>query len=90
MSTILSLKNVNSWYKIKSNNPLRSGVKKKKQVLKDVTFSMKEGEILGLVGESGCGKSTLAKVILGFVKDIEGTGDRGTDQMQMIFQDRYG
>ncbi len=90
MSTILSLKNVNSWYKIKSNNPLRSGVKKKKQVLKDVTFSMKEGEILGLVGESGCGKSTLAKVILGFVKDIEGTVDRGTDQMQMIFQDPYG
>lgn len=28
---------------------------------------MKEGEILGLVGESGCGKSTLAKAILGLV-----------------------
>ena len=90
LSTILSLKNVNSWYKIKSNNPFRSGEKEKKQVLKDITFSMKEGEILGLVGESGCGKSTLAKVILGFVEDIDGTVERGTDQMQMIFQDPYG
>ena len=89
MGTILSLKNVNSWYKIQSNNPFHSGEKKRKQVLKDITFSMEEGEILGLVGESGCGKSTLAKTVLGFIKDVDGTIERGTDQMQMIFQDPY-
>ena len=37
----------------------------KKQVLYDLSFSMGEGEILGIVGNSGCGKSTLLKSILG-------------------------
>lgn len=90
MNTILELKNVNSWYKVKSNNPFRSGKKEKTQVLKDISFSMREGEILGLVGESGCGKSTLAKTILRFIKDVDGTIIRRTEQMQMIFQDPYG
>lgn len=35
------------------------------QVLKDVNFTMKEGEILGLVGENGAGKSTLMNIIFG-------------------------
>ena len=39
--------------------------KKRIQVLKDVSFSMEKGEILGLVGESGSGKTTLARAILG-------------------------
>lgn len=90
MGTILELRHVNSWYKIKSKNPFRSNATRKKQVLKDISFSIQEGEILGLVGESGCGKSTLAKTILGFMKDVDGTIVRGTDQMQMIFQDPYG
>ena len=34
-------------------------------VLKDITFDVKTGEILGIVGENGCGKSTLLKIICG-------------------------
>lgn len=37
----------------------------KKEILKDINFSIKSGQILGLLGESGSGKSTIAKVITG-------------------------
>jgi ABC-2 type transport system ATP-binding protein len=38
---------------------------KRKHILKDITFSLKKGQIIGLVGGNGLGKTTLMKVILG-------------------------
>ena len=38
----------------------------------DVSFSIREGEIFGLIGESGCGKSTLTKMMLGLLKPTAG------------------
>lgn len=64
--------------------------RKKREVLKGVSFSMKEGEVLGLVGESGCGKSTLAKVILGLNKPDSGAVVHFSEHPQMVFQDPYG
>lgn len=62
---------------------------KRTEVLKDVSFSMKKGEVLALAGESGCGKSTLAKVILGLQKPDAGTVQHFGNRPQMVFQDPY-
>lgn len=45
---------------------------KKRPILQDINFRIKEGEMVSIVGTNGAGKSTLAKVICGFV-----TEDRG-------------
>lgn len=37
----------------------------KKQILKDVSFDIKEGDILGFIGPNGAGKTTTIKLILG-------------------------
>lgn len=64
--------------------------KKVREVLKGVSLSMDEGEVLGLVGESGCGKSTLSKVILGLEKPQSGEVVHYSSHPQMVFQDPYG
>ncbi len=38
----------------------------------EVNLDIREGEVLGLVGESGCGKSTLAKILLGLIEPTSG------------------
>ncbi|MBW1967306.1 MAG: ABC transporter ATP-binding protein [Deltaproteobacteria bacterium] len=74
------------------------------KALDRVNLSVKEGEILGLVGESGCGKSTLARIALGLESPTSGqvlfSGDDIADfdktrlqnfrrQAQMVFQDPF-
>lgn len=70
----------------------------------DVTFSINEGETLGVVGESGCGKSTLGRTVLKLIDPTDGKiyfqGEDITNisknenremrrQMQIIFQDPF-
>lgn len=70
-------------------NHISASYREKKHVLKDITFTVEEGEIVGLVGESGCGKSTLSKAILGFIKIEEGSIIHHTKNPQMVFQDPF-
>ncbi|MGN0156941.1 MAG: ABC transporter ATP-binding protein [Lachnospiraceae bacterium] len=85
---ILSVKNLNVTFAEQTGGVFSK--RKEHSVLKDVTFSVKEGEILGLLGESGCGKSTLAKTILGLNKQYSGEILTSVTYPQMVFQDPYG
>lgn len=87
MENILEVNHLNVYYTEKRS--LFKGKSQKKHVLKDISFSMKEGEILGLVGESGCGKTSLAKAILGMQKQFTGDIRLACKNPQMVFQDPY-
>ena len=41
--------------------------------LRDVTMYLKQGEVLGLVGDNGAGKSTLIKILTGYLRPDSGT-----------------
>ncbi|HWQ75029.1 MAG TPA: dipeptide/oligopeptide/nickel ABC transporter ATP-binding protein [Syntrophomonas sp.] len=76
----------------------------RKQILKDITFTVGEEECVALIGESGCGKSTLARLILGLEACDSGqiicagltVTNRPRDRkelyqkMQPVFQDSAG
>jgi peptide/nickel transport system ATP-binding protein len=76
---VLEVKNVNAGYYERGYH----------EVLHNIGFNIKHGEIMGLVGESGSGKSTLCRVILGIVKAQSGQVIHYTKRPQIIFQDAY-
>lgn len=99
---LLEVKNLKTYYPIKGGI-LRRTVAVVKAV-DDVSFEIRKGETLGLVGESGCGKSTAGRTILRLLEPTEGqiifdgqdiTNVRGTSlrkirqDFQMVFQDPY-
>ncbi|MEM1609587.1 MAG: ABC transporter ATP-binding protein [Thermoplasmata archaeon] len=73
MSDILEVKNLSVRFKV--NTGIRFFINKDekfKVVINDVSFTLKEGETFGLVGETGSGKSTLAKTLVGIYKPFMG------------------
>ena len=54
---------------------------KKRRILQDISFTIREGEMVSVVGTNGAGKSTLAKVICGFVKEDQGKLYYGGEEM---------
>ena len=88
MDNILTVDNLCVSYR--NNNNIFSGKSTEKTVLKNVSFSVGEGEIVGLCGESGSGKTTIAKAVLGMIKHKSGTIEMKDKCPQMIFQDPFG
>ena len=89
--------------------PLTQGIVFKRQIgavraVDGVSFDLRRGETLGVVGESGCGKSTMARLLMALEKPTSGTvkfrgediyGRRGASfstmrrDIQIVFQDPY-
>lgn len=53
----------------------------------DVSFSVEEGEIIGILGTSGCGKSTLLRVLSGLDKEYTGKFSLEKEDVGMMFQE---
>ena len=88
---------------LKMHFPVKTGwfSSKPLKAVDGVSFEIKPGETLGLVGESGCGKTTVGRALLRLYKPTSGeflfNGELVNDQsirhlrkeMQMVFQDPY-
>lgn len=79
MEEILKIENLSKIYKLYPSQKARffeffTGKKKHREViaLKNINFSLKNGESFGIVGENGAGKSTLLKIITGCTFPTEG------------------
>jgi oligopeptide transport system ATP-binding protein len=101
--TLIEVKNLKKYFPVLEGIVFQKAIAHVKAV-DDVTFSIKKGETLGLVGESGCGKTTTGRCILQLERptagDIvfEGVNLCGLDEkelvpvrqkIQVIFQDPY-
>jgi peptide/nickel transport system ATP-binding protein len=99
---LLSVQNVSRDYPLPRKTPF--GPRPMFRAVNTVSFEIKRGERVGLVGESGCGKSTLTRAILGLEPTQGGQitldGDpvwrdghpnlKVRRKMQVVFQDPYG
>ena len=101
--TLLEVKNLKMYFPVTSGAIIQRKVADVKAV-DDVSFYVRRGETLGLVGESGCGKSTTGRAVLQLYRPTAGsvnfdgtelTGLKGgalrsfRRRMQMVFQDPY-
>jgi len=59
----------------------------KKQVIQDLSFSLKNGEILGVMGPSGCGKTTLLSLAAGLRKPNAGKIVTNAKKISYVFQE---
>ena len=100
--TIMQVENLRVHFDVSSEGDMPWTKRKKLQAVNGVSFELKSGETLGIVGESGCGKSTLARAIISMVpaetgrvlwfgKDLLALKKiemrKHRKQIQMIFQD---
>ncbi|MBD3157144.1 MAG: ATP-binding cassette domain-containing protein [Candidatus Lokiarchaeota archaeon] len=101
---ILEVRNLRKWFPVRSGIFSFFGATKYVRAVDDVSFEIKEGDSLCVVGESGCGKTTLARTILRLIEPTEGQAFfRGENiyemnrqelnelrlHMQMIFQNPF-
>ncbi len=101
-------KNIVEVANLKKYFPIKSGLVKKTsgyvKAVDNVSFTIKKGQVLGIVGESGCGKSTLGRTMLKLLKPTEGQVifegknvykmnrnelNHLRTKMQIVFQDPY-
>jgi len=100
---ILEVSNLQKFFPITSNS-IFARVKGENKAVNGISFTLRRGETLGLVGESGCGKSTAGRTILKLYEPTSGAirfnGEEITNystrkmkplrtKMQIIFQDPY-
>ena len=69
-SVLLEVKNLKKYFPVKRNTLIESS--RTLRAVDGISFALRKGETLGLVGESGCGKSTAGRTILQLIKPTFG------------------